>query len=93
MKKFINYLYAFVELILAFTLSRKIIWRLVNYRAIKESTKIIHKKDIFLCDSGGQYRHGTTRRISRETLKTEMIGLKGDRGGVDSRRFHRYQRV
>lgn len=36
MKKFINYLYAFVELILAFTLSRKIIWRLVNYRAIKE---------------------------------------------------------
>ena len=36
MKKFINYLYAFVELILAFTLSRKIIWRLINYRAIKE---------------------------------------------------------
>ncbi|WP_415321120.1 aminopeptidase P family N-terminal domain-containing protein [Candidatus Pelagibacter sp. Uisw_092] len=33
---------------------------IVHYRAIKESTKIIHKKDIFLCDSGGQYRHGTT---------------------------------
>ncbi|MDA7601967.1 phytanoyl-CoA dioxygenase family protein [Gammaproteobacteria bacterium] len=36
MKKFINYFYAFVELILAFSLSQKIIWRLVNYKAIKE---------------------------------------------------------
>ena len=26
----------------------------------KNNTKKINKKDIFLCDSGGQYRYGTT---------------------------------
>ena len=33
---------------------------IVHYRATKNSNKIIKKKDIFLCDSGGQYRFGTT---------------------------------
>ncbi len=33
---------------------------IVHYRAKKEKTKIINKKDIFLCDSGGQYKYGTT---------------------------------
>ena len=33
---------------------------IVHYRAKKESAKIILKKDIFLCDSGGQYKFGTT---------------------------------
>ncbi len=33
---------------------------IVHYRAKKESCKIIDKKDIFLCDSGGQYKYGTT---------------------------------
>ena len=33
---------------------------IVHYRANKESCKIINKKDIFLCDSGGQYKYGTT---------------------------------
>jgi len=33
---------------------------IVHYRATKKSTKIIEKKDIFLCDSGGQYKYGTT---------------------------------
>jgi Xaa-Pro aminopeptidase len=33
---------------------------IVHYRATKLNTKIINKKDIFLCDSGGQYRFGTT---------------------------------
>ena len=33
---------------------------IVHYRATKLNTKIIDKKDIFLCDSGGQYRFGTT---------------------------------
>ena len=33
---------------------------IVHYRAKKESCKIIEKKDIFLCDSGGQYKYGTT---------------------------------
>ncbi len=33
---------------------------IVHYRASKVSNKIIKKKDIFLCDSGGQYKYGTT---------------------------------
>ncbi len=33
---------------------------IVHYRANKKSSKIIDKKDIFLCDSGGQYKYGTT---------------------------------
>ncbi len=33
---------------------------IVHYRATKKSSKIINKKDIFLCDSGGQYKYGTT---------------------------------
>ena len=33
---------------------------IVHYRANKNNTKIINKKDIFLCDSGGQYKYGTT---------------------------------
>ena len=33
---------------------------IVHYRAEKENSRVINKKDIFLCDSGGQYKHGTT---------------------------------
>ena len=33
---------------------------IVHYRAKKNSCRIIGKKDIFLCDSGGQYKYGTT---------------------------------
>ena len=33
---------------------------IVHYRAKKENCRIINKKDIFLCDSGGQYKYGTT---------------------------------
>ena len=33
---------------------------IVHYRVSKESNKIIKKKDLFLCDSGGQYKYGTT---------------------------------
>ncbi len=33
---------------------------IVHYRAINESCKNINRKDIFLCDSGGQYKYGTT---------------------------------
>ncbi len=33
---------------------------IVHYRATREKCKIIKKKDIFLCDSGGQYKYGTT---------------------------------
>ena len=33
---------------------------IVHYRAKKENCKTINKKDILLCDSGGQYKYGTT---------------------------------
>ena len=33
---------------------------IVHYRAKKENCRTINKKDIFLCDSGGQYTYGTT---------------------------------
>ena len=33
---------------------------IIHYRANKKTTRIINKKDIFLCDSGGQYKYGTT---------------------------------
>jgi len=33
---------------------------IVHYRANKKSNKIIKKKHLFLCDSGGQYKYGTT---------------------------------
>ena len=40
--------------------ARDVYKRQVHYRAKKENCKIIQKKDIFLCDSGGQYKYGTT---------------------------------
>ena len=33
---------------------------IVHYRASKETNSTIKKKDIYLCDSGGQYQYGTT---------------------------------
>ena len=33
---------------------------IVHYRASKNNCRTINKKDIFLCDSGGQYKYGTT---------------------------------
>ncbi len=33
---------------------------IIHYRAKKKSTKKIKYNDIFLCDSGGQYKYGTT---------------------------------
>ncbi len=33
---------------------------IVHYRVTKKSNKIINKNDLFLCDSGGQYKFGTT---------------------------------
>ncbi len=33
---------------------------IVHYRARKENCRNINKKDVFLCDSGGQYKYGTT---------------------------------
>ncbi len=33
---------------------------IVHYRATKQNCRNINKNDIFLCDSGGQYKYGTT---------------------------------
>ncbi len=33
---------------------------IVHYRAEEDNCRTINKKDIFLCDSGGQYKYGTT---------------------------------
>ena len=33
---------------------------IIHYRAQKNNAKVIKSKDIFLCDSGGQYKYGTT---------------------------------
>ena len=33
---------------------------IVHYRAKSKNCRIIKKKDLFLCDSGGQYKYGTT---------------------------------
>ena len=33
---------------------------IIHYRASKKTNRIIRNKDIYLCDSGGQYKYGTT---------------------------------
>ncbi len=33
---------------------------IIHYRADNKNCRTINKKDIFLCDSGGQYKYGTT---------------------------------
>ncbi|MDC1050240.1 aminopeptidase family protein P [bacterium] len=55
-KKNKNYLYPSFETIAGSGENGAI----VHYRAKKESCRIIKKNDIFLCDSGGQYKYGTT---------------------------------
>ena len=51
---------------------------IIHYRATKSSNRLIKKKDMFLCDSGGQYKYGTTditRTISlnKQTKKIKDI--------------------
>ena len=51
---------------------------IIHYRANKNSNRLIKKDDIFLCDSGGQYKYGTTditRTISlgKQTQKIKNI--------------------
>ena len=55
-KKSNNYLYPSFETIAGAGENGAI----VHYRAKKDSCRTIRKNDIFLCDSGGQYKYGTT---------------------------------
>ena len=51
---------------------------IVHYRAKKESCRTIKKTDIFLCDSGGQYKYGTTdvtRTICFSKPKTHIKNI------------------
>ena len=65
---------------------------IIHYRATKSSNRLIKKKDMFLCDSGGQYKYGTTditRTISlnKQTKKIKDIFtyvLKGHIGVVSA---------
>ncbi len=45
---------------------------IVHYRAKKGSCRTIRKNDIFLCDSGGQYKYGTTD-VTRTICFTKPI--------------------
>ena len=48
---------------------------IVHYRATQKKTAIIKNNDIFLCDSGGQYKYGTTdvtRTICFSAQKTPI---------------------
>ena len=51
---------------------------IVHYRAKKGKCKIIKRQDIFLCDSGGQYKYGTTdvtRTICFSTPKPNIKNI------------------
>ena len=49
---------------------------IVHYRAKKQTTKKINKNDIFLCDSGGQYRYGTTDVTRTLCFSNQKIKIK-----------------
>ena len=49
---------------------------IVHYRATKKSNKIIKRKDIFLCDSGGQYNYGTTDVTRTLCFEMQPISIR-----------------
>ncbi len=49
---------------------------IVHYRATKKNAKIIQKNDILLCDSGGQYRYGTTDVTRTICFKKQNTNIK-----------------
>ncbi len=49
---------------------------IVHYRAKRQTTKKINKKDIFLCDSGGQYHYGTTDVTRTLCFSDQKINIK-----------------
>ena len=60
---------------------------IIHYRANKQNCKVIKNDDIFLCDSGGQYKYGTTdvtRTIcfSKQNEKIKNIFTKVLKGHI-----------
>ena len=49
---------------------------IVHYRATKKSDRLIKKSDIFLCDSGGQYKFGTTDVTRTICFKKQKESIK-----------------
>ncbi len=49
---------------------------IVHYRATKNNTKFINKNDIFLCDSGGQYKYGTTDVTRTICFNNQPLSIK-----------------
>ena len=49
---------------------------IVHYRASKKNCKIIKNKDIFLCDSGGQYKYGTTDVTRTICFSQQSLSVK-----------------
>ena len=60
---------------------------IVHYRANKKTNKKIKKNHIFLCDSGGQYKYGTTdvtrtMCFSKQSIKIKNIFTKVLKGHI-----------
>jgi Xaa-Pro aminopeptidase len=49
---------------------------IVHYRATRQNAKIINKEDLFLCDSGGQYKYGTTDVTRTISFKKPKKNIK-----------------
>ncbi len=49
---------------------------IIHYRANKISNRKINKNDIFLCDSGGQYKYGTTDVTRTICFKEPSLKIK-----------------
>ncbi len=49
---------------------------IVHYRATKNSTKLLNRNEIFLCDSGGQYKFGTTDVTRTICFKNQNQNIK-----------------
>ena len=71
-KKSKNYLYPSFETIAGSGENGAI----VHYRAKKENCRTIRKSDIFLCDSGGQYKYGTTDVTRTICFTKQKPGIK-----------------
>ena len=67
-KKSKNYLYPSFETIAGSGPNGAII----HYRATKKTSRVVKKKDLLLCDSGGQYKYGTTD-VTRTVCFTQPL--------------------